>query len=153
MGGNVKGENEDPEISPLVTNGWSTLGYKVQSIVNTTSHLHYMLGSIVAAKSTETLLQGEGQKIRKTYAKNDNLRPTTEAKVLDFKDKNSTGNMRENMTDVLVESTYEQLVMAYKSANKEPVCYYSFILDPTNFGATVENMFYTSFLIKEGKAR
>ena len=26
-------------------------------------------------------------------------------------------------------------------------------MDPTSFGRTVENMFYTSFLIKEGKAR
>ena len=36
---------------------------------------------------------------------------------------------------------------------QEPICYFSFVLDPTNFGATVENMFYSSFLIKEGKAK
>ena len=67
---------------------------------------------------TEALMQREAQKVRKAYARNDDKRPTTEAKVLDFKDKNSNGNMRENMTDVLVESTYEQLVLAYRSANK-----------------------------------
>ena len=26
-------------------------------------------------------------------------------------------------------------------------------MDPTSFGRTVENMFYTSFLVKEGKAK
>ena len=36
---------------------------------------------------------------------------------------------------------------------QEPICYFSFVLDPTSFGRTVENMFYTSFLIKEGKAK
>ena len=56
MGGNVKDENEDPEISPLLTNGWSTLGFKVQSIVNTTPFLHYMLGSLGAGKAFLTAL-------------------------------------------------------------------------------------------------
>ena len=67
--------------------------------------------------SVETNIQ-ERQKPRKTYNRNDDVRPTTEAKVLDFKDKDSTTSMGGNMTDVLVESTYEQLVTAYRSANK-----------------------------------
>ena len=46
MGGNVSNECETDEIPPLSTNGWGKLGYKVQSIVNTTPYLHYMLGSI-----------------------------------------------------------------------------------------------------------
>ena len=36
---------------------------------------------------------------------------------------------------------------------QEPICYFSFVLDPSSFGKTVENMFYTSFLIKEAKAK
>ena len=36
---------------------------------------------------------------------------------------------------------------------QDPICYFSFILDPDSFGRTVENMFYASFLIKEGKAK
>ena len=43
--------------------------------------------------------------------------------------------------------------LSIKFIFKEPICYFSFILDPTSFGATVENMFYSSFLIKEGKAK
>ena len=86
------------------------------------------------------------------------------------------------MTDVFVESTYKSLILAYKSNDKvrtviytilqtkqkfflcpsltlmfcllqDPICYFSFILDPHSFGRTVENMFYASFLIKEGKAK
>ena len=70
--------------------------------------------------SVETNIQ-ERQKPRKTYNRNDDVRPTTEAKVLDFKDKDATTSIGGNMTDVLVESTYEQLVMAYRSANKVPI--------------------------------
>ena len=36
---------------------------------------------------------------------------------------------------------------------QNPICYFSFIMDPHSFGRTVENMFYASFLIKEGKAK
>ena len=50
MGGNVSNECETDEIPPLSTNGWGKLGYKVQSIVNTTPYLHYMLGSIREGK-------------------------------------------------------------------------------------------------------
>ena len=158
MGGNVSNEGENADISPISSNGWAKLGYKVQSIVNTTPYLHYMLGSIREGKnlkkswgkfilwksfssniiyiicdfpylylfftseqlSVETNIQ-ERQKPRKTYNRNDDVRPTTEAKVLDFKDKDATTSIGGNMTDVLVESTYEQLVMAYRSANKVPI--------------------------------
>jgi len=159
MGGNVSNECETDEIPPLSTNGWGKLGYKVQSIVNTTPYLHYMLGSIREEhlrpenNSQELKSSQIVQKTRRANNRNDERRPTTEAKVLDFNDKNSANNTAESRTDVLVESTYSQLVKAYLSANKEPICYFSFVLDPTNFGATVENMFYSSFLIKEGKAK
>ena len=78
---------------------------------------HLCLFILSEQLSVETNIQ-EVQKPRKTYAKNDDFRPTTEAKVLDFKDKDSTTSMGGNMTDVLVESTYQQLVNAYRSANK-----------------------------------
>ena len=78
---------------------------------------HLYLFIISEQLSVETNIQ-ERQKPRKIYNRNDDVRPTTEAKVLDFKDKDATTSMGGNMTDVLVESTYEQLVMAYRSANK-----------------------------------
>ena len=35
----------------------------------------------------------------------------------------------------------------------DAIPYFDFILDPTSFGKSVENMFHVSFLIKEGRAK
>jgi hypothetical protein len=49
--------------------------------------------------------------------RNESSRPATEAKVVDFSDKNSAGT-GENMTDKYVESTHKHLIEAYKNALK-----------------------------------
>merc|ERR1712218_145773 len=147
MGGSVKNEDEDPGYCPLSSKNWSRLGNTVHSIVNTTPHLKYLLGSM---HTDINVIQPK--KKATPRARNESSRPATEAKVVDFTDKNSPGT-GENMTDIFVESTYKQLCIAYTAANKEPICYFSFVLDPSSFGKTVENMFYTSFLIKEAKAK
>lgn len=49
--------------------------------------------------------------------RNESSRPATEAKVVDFSDKNSAGT-GENMTDKYVESTHKLLIEAYKNAFK-----------------------------------
>ncbi len=56
-------------------------------------------------------------------------------------------------TEVLVKSTLKQLVTHYVRAGKTPIDYFSFVVNPDSFGATVENAFHTSFLVKEGKVR
>lgn len=148
MGGSVKDENDEIVQFSLHAKSWRKLGDKVQSIVNTTPYFSYMLGSL---SSDENLLQPK--KKANPRVRNETSVPATIANVVDFNDKNSAGNTGENNTDVFVESTYKQLCLAYTSMDKEPICYFSFVLDLTSFGRTVENMFYTSFLIKEGKVK
>ncbi len=59
-----------------------------------------------------------------------------------------------NQTEALVQSALKQLVKRYKEGGRrEPVCYFSFVIDPDSFGRTVENVFHVSFLVKEGKVR
>ena len=40
------------------------------------------------------------------------------------------------------------LVEQYKAADGSPIDYFEFVVDPTSFAKTVENMFHVSFLIK-----
>lgn len=45
----------------------------------------------------------------------------------------------------------KQLKTAWKnSSQKDSIGYYEFVLNPTCFSKSVENMFYVSFLIKDG---
>lgn len=40
-----------------------------------------------------------------------------------------------------------------KQQGSDTVDYYKFVLNPQNFGETIENMFYVSFLIRDGNVR
>ena len=57
-----------------------------------------------------------------------------------------------SLTEMLVESTFRQLKDAYEINDRQPISYFEFILDPTSFSKSVENMFHFSFLVKEGRA-
>lgn len=44
------------------------------------------------------------------------------------------------------------LIYEYVKNNREPIKYYKYCIDISDFGQTVENMFYFTFLIRDGKA-
>uniref|UniRef100_A0A1Y1N8M7 Non-structural maintenance of chromosomes element 4 n=1 Tax=Photinus pyralis TaxID=7054 RepID=A0A1Y1N8M7_PHOPY len=45
------------------------------------------------------------------------------------------------------------LSLKYKENNNNPIAYFDFVIDSEDFGATIENIFYTSFLVRDGKAK
>lgn len=55
----------------------------------------------------------------------------------------------EAMTDRYVKLTRKCLEDNYAKNKKQPLCYFSFVIDPDSFGKTVENMFHVSFLVRQ----
>merc|ERR1712168_1038889 len=58
----------------------------------------------------------------------------------------------DNITDRIVQKILRRLVEKFKENGKKPINFFEFVLHPTDFGASVENMFHVSFLIKENRA-
>lgn len=59
----------------------------------------------------------------------------------------------ENSVTKELDLVRRHLRLAWKSNESDSVNYYRFVLHPTNFGESIENMFYVSFLIKDGYVR
>lgn len=56
-------------------------------------------------------------------------------------------------TEKMVTETWTQLKQSYKTNGKEAINYFRFVIDPDSFGNTLENVFYVSFLVREGKVK
>lgn len=58
----------------------------------------------------------------------------------------------EQNIDEIISFLQNVLQEEFVKNNSEPINYYKYIVDSDSFAATVENMFYFSFLIRNGKA-
>lgn len=59
----------------------------------------------------------------------------------------------EESVDETVRTMLAILREAYQENDSKPVSYYEFVLNPTDFGKTVENVFHFSFLIRDGAVK
>ena len=60
------------------------------------------------------------------------------------------GEKPENQTGQMVMHVFRCLVSKVRVMGRSPINYFRLVLDPTCFGTSIENMFYMSFLVKEG---
>lgn len=127
---------------------WMQLGTEANFIMQPVPYLHYLYGSV----DTEGFEPKVKEKRKRLTAaeKNGQL---TKAKILGDEEMEGEPTNKKTLTEILVQSTFQQLVDEYRKNDKKPISYFRFVINGDCFGKSVENMFHVSFLVKEGKAR
>lgn len=125
--------------------GFQKMGQKWTHIYQRAATLTYLNGSI---EKSEPKLKEKKQ--RQTNRRSLNVDMSLATQTEDGK--TSSTETVGALTEILVESTLEQLKIAYEENGGESISYLDFVLDPKSFSKSIENMFHFSFLIKEGRA-
>jgi len=73
----------------------------------------------------------------------------TKIKELDVNSKDHEDNNTVSET----ERIYNILMKRFRKTKGEPFCFYEVLINPHSFSRTIENIFYVSFLIKDGFAK
>ena len=129
---------------PLSRRKLVELGQGMKPMFRRTPVLSYMYGALSSTsllpEERETSRNRQGDKLSKL------VRRTEEVVAVS---RRGEGDGTEELVTMLMEN----LVSMWKEAGMNPVEYFRLVLDPNDFGASVENMFHFSFLVKEGKVK
>jgi len=130
--------------SNLSRRKWVLLGRRASVLFKKSPYLTSMLGSLDIAPPPPKV-----KKLREKATKGTKQSELKETQATVLAERS---DQSENATEQMVKHVNKCLVSKFKEGGRKPVCYFSFVLDPTSFGISVENMFYVSFLINEKKA-
>jgi len=122
---------------------WLQLGQQAKSLFRRSPGLTFMFGALPS--EPQPRLEKTREVKARQATKFSELRET-EAEAL------QETETTDNMTDRIVQKILRRLVERFRENGRKPINYFQFVLHPTDFGASVENMFHVSFLIKENRA-
>ncbi|XP_068597505.1 non-structural maintenance of chromosomes element 4 homolog A [Brachionichthys hirsutus] len=125
----------------LPRDAWHRLARRAACCFSTAPSFHYMFGSFHAEPPPPK------QKIERQRKA-----PGKEAKrIMPTQLKKIEGSHQET-TEKEVERILGYLKTYHKDDPTSAISYYEFVIDPNSFSRTVENIFHTSFLIRDGLA-
>ncbi|KAM3606153.1 uncharacterized protein V6R79_011619 [Siganus canaliculatus] len=126
----------------LPADAWHRVARRADSCFKTAPSYHYMMGSFHAEPPPPKQRIERQRKAPSKEAKR--IMPTQLKKMEDS---------HLEATEKEVERVLGYLKRYYQDDPTLPISYYEFIIDPNSFSRTVENIFHTSFLIRDGHAR
>jgi len=122
---------------------WVILGTQVKSMFKRSPCLTYLYGALDTTppppkeRKEREPRATQATRVKDLVATKDTIMQEVEAS--------------DNQTEQLVQHVFKCLVAVWREGGKRPVNLFRFVIDPNSFGATIENLFHVSFLVKEGK--
>ncbi|XP_061194437.1 EP300-interacting inhibitor of differentiation 3-like [Saccostrea echinata] len=126
--------------------GWVNLGAASQKFFLKSPAFHFMAGSFERGEPVKKVRRATDA--RKSDKENLSDKATVPKQMKSFDD-----TEKSEATTAEVEKLYGLLQHLYKETDCNPICYFEFVLHPQSFSQTVENIFYTSFLVRDGLAQ
>nr|XP_022286431.1 EP300-interacting inhibitor of differentiation 3-like [Crassostrea virginica] len=136
-------QSQDVAISDR---GWISLGMASQKFFMKSPAFHFMAGSFERGEPVKKVRRAPDVQRSDKENLSDKATIPKQMKSFDETEKNEA-------TTAEVEKLYDLLQKLYKETDCNPICYFEFVLHPESFSQTVENIFYTSFLIRDGLAK
>ncbi|XP_074532039.1 non-structural maintenance of chromosomes element 4 homolog A [Halichoeres trimaculatus] len=126
----------------LPQDAWLRLARRAESCFRTAPSFHFMRGSFHAEPPPP-----------KQRIERQRKAPTKEAKRIMPTELKKMEDSHQDATVREVERILGYLRRYHQMDPTTPILYYEFVIDPNSFSRTVENIFHTSFLIRDGLAR
>ncbi|XP_029305673.1 non-structural maintenance of chromosomes element 4 homolog A [Cottoperca gobio] len=126
----------------LPQDAWHRVAKRAEGCFRASPSFHYMMGSFHAEPPPPK------QKIERQRKA-----PSKEAKRIMPTQLKKMEDSHQETTEKEVERILGYLKTYYQDDPTSPISYYEFVIDPRSFSRTVENIFHTSFLIRDGLAR
>lgn len=122
---------------------WETVHKEATSWILQAETFHFIFGSFKSGSSARKRRSGHHKKPRKLEENRD---MPTKLRKLDL-------GSNQEATEKEVERILGLLQTYFRKYPDTPVSYFEFVIDPNSFSRTVENIFYVSFIIRDGFAR
>ncbi|XP_041644870.1 non-structural maintenance of chromosomes element 4 homolog A [Cheilinus undulatus] len=126
----------------LPQDAWHRLAKRAECCFRTAPSFHFMRGSFHAEPPPPRPRIERQRRVPSKEAKR--IMPTQLKKMEDS---------QQDATVKEVERILGWLKRYHEEDPTSPMLYYEFVIDPSSFSRTVENIFHTSFLIRDGLAR
>ena len=122
---------------------WETVQKEATSWMLQAETFHFLFGSFKPESAVRKPRRNHRRKVQKMEENGD---MPTKLRKLDL-----SGN--QEATEKEVERILGLLQTYFRKYPDTPVSYFEFVIDPHSFSRTVENIFYVSFIIRDGFAR